>query len=213
MTETHESYCDLSNADIVDGTPKPHYGPCAPTICEFYITDDEGNVLWRQAYPKMSSGYSDDPESRYQRVERPAYEQARDACLEAAFRFGYLPSIRHHSHYTDSVEWPIEVKEIEPYGDVLLTLPMGTFRLNARRARPGQTTSHQTVLFGGAAVGFGEVATEEVPEPVKLFGRVSRYEYSPSGYVVQPSHFEYADGTDSGFLGVYPTDITKVEVK
>jgi len=199
---THENHCTLKS---------DHYGPCASTEREYYVTDEQGGVLWRQARPEYGpdGGWSDDPESDFQKRYLPAENAARQACVDAAFRLGYLPLVRHHSNYTDNVGWPIEVKEIEPYGDVLLTLPMGKYRLAARRAHKGDTTSHVTVAFGGAMVGFGGTATEDVPEPVKVFGRVVTHK--PGVYWFQPSHFEYADGTESGYLGSYPKDITKVE--
>lgn len=185
-----------------------HYGPCAPTEAEYYVVDDSGKVLWRQARPEFAR-YSDDPESVFQQSYKPANDAARQACIEAAFKLGFLPLVRHHSGWTDAVEWPIEVKEIEPYGDVVLTLPMGRYRLAARRARKGETTSHVTV--GEGMFAWGERATDDVPEPVSVHGRVIKYEYSPSGYSFQTSHFTYADGTHSGFLGMYPVDILKVE--
>lgn len=197
----HESYCTLK---------AEHYGPCSPTEREYYVTDDTGKVLWRLGRPEYGpdGGWSGDPESDFQTRYLPAERAAEQACIDAAFRLGYLPLVRHHSTYTDTVEWPIEVKEIEPYGDVLLTLPMGKYKLAARRARKGDTTSHVTTLFGGSAVGFGSVATEDMPEPVRVFGKVVRAGVLGE-YWFQPSHFEYADGTVSGYLGSYPKDITK----
>lgn len=179
MTTTHLNYCKLD---------PNHYGPCSADEHEYFVTNPQGAVVWRQALPP-DPPYSDAPDSDYQRVYKPARDAARQACLDAAFRLGGLPSIRHHARFTDSVDWPIECREITERGDLALTLPVGVFRLEARR----------------------ENGTDS--PPVKIHGRVSRNVSLNGGapYWFQPASVEYADGTRSGFLGSYPRDIFPLE--
>lgn len=203
----HEIYCVLARG---------HYGPCASAESEFYVADNDDKVLWRQPLA-LSPGYSTAPDSEYVRAWRPAYERAKAECLEAAFRLGRLPMRRHHSRHTDAVEWFIAVREIEEYGDLELTLPVGRFRLKARRARKGERIDEIGIDYRFAAMRFGvaiegrvafAVSATDTP-PVRLRGRVLRRD-TESVYVVQPAEIEYADGMRSGEIGNYPMEIERI---
>jgi len=177
----HESFCVLSEL---------HAGPCSEHEAECYVLNDEGAVLWREA--------GDDTATK-------------ERCVKAAWRLGFLPSVRHHSNFTDRVEFPVEVREETDRGDLILTLPMGKFRLAATRVRKGDLLPPTPRLGVSGAAGIAASSTDNESPPVKIFGRVNKSEYSPSGYDFQASCVEYADGTKSGFLGCHPHKLERVE--
>lgn len=184
---THETYCVL-DAD--------HYGPCAPNEREYFVEDDERKVLWRRALP----------------ADEEARAEAGAAAVEAAFRFGHLPYCRNESRNIEAVEFPIEVAEETERGNLILALPMGRFRLQARRARKGELTSG--VVVTSSAVGFGRGAADDTDSvPVRLYGRIGYHKDRLTGEVTcdaQVWKIEYADGTESGDMGVAVRDLERV---
>jgi hypothetical protein len=129
------------------------------------------------------------------------------AVIARAFELKGLPYIVHHARFSDDVLKRFAC--VEDGDSVIVTTPIGQFRLAARRARKGEQASE--VRITGTTVGFGVVATEDQLSPaVELCGRLNL----PSdvcGWTFQPSHFVYEDGTNSGFLGSYPRNVEWID--
>lgn len=100
-----------------------------------------------------------------------------------------------------------EVSETE----VEVTCPIGTFRLPARRARAGETAT--SVRVSGNVTGYGRVTpTDQESPPVRIAGRLNEPTKWQS-WRFQPSHFVYADGSSSDYLGDYPMDVELVDAR
>lgn len=128
----------------------------------------------------------------------PESERRRDMLTEraiaTAFELRGLAFERRHPNWLESDHRVFECAEIEST-IVRVRTPIGYFRTAAKRAKAGDIC-----LTGG-------IRTEDQQSlPTVLYGRLcvpTRY----LGWQFQPSHFCYADGTASQFLGSYPQDI------
>jgi hypothetical protein len=89
---------------------------------------------------------------------------------------------------------------------VAVTTPIGVFRIKARRAKKGDPVT--SVVSAPSVTASGDMATEDQTSlPISIAGRLNAPSHWRSRWTYQPSHFIYADGTSSDFLGMTPMDI------
>lgn len=132
---------------------------------------------------------------------------AAERCVATAWALSGRGVEVRQPRWTEPVAFPIPVTEVEERGDLLLSLPWGLFTLPAHRAGKGELVTVHSEAGPGLAV--ARTANEAVP--VSLHGRVNEPDLH-RGWTVQPSVIDYADGSHSGDLGVYPMDLTAADL-
>jgi hypothetical protein len=116
-------------------------------------------------------------------LDREEYRrELRERAIARAYELGALAYERRNANWLESDHASFACSEVSRV-EVEVVTPVGTFRLNAIRAE-GQESL-----------------------PARVFGRLNAPFETSSGWTFQPSHFGYADGTWSEFLGSYPRDV------
>lgn len=130
------------------------------------------------------------------------YDQ--DGAEAEAYRIGALAYERRTEDWLESLHSSFACRE-DNEQNLIVTTPVGEFRLAAKRVRKGQTS--QAVVVGRGFVGHGHAASEDqVSLPVRILGRLNA-PHGASGWTFQPSAIRYADGTETDFLGLEPRKI------
>ena len=95
---------------------------------------------------------------------------------------------------------------------MVVTTPVGEFKLAARRAQRG---SLKTAVSGtGSVMGFGARAHEDqISLPVLLNGRLNAPRWEGAAWSFQPDSFIYEDGTSSDYLGSPSMDIEWISLE
>ncbi len=131
--------------------------------------------------------------------------ELRQRAIARAFELKGLAYERRNPNWLESDHTHFACREISDT-QVEVTTPIGTFRLNAHRARRGETTT--AVVIGRGFVGSGGHASEDQESlPVEISGRLNPPHWTGDRWHFQPSHFVYADGSSSDYLGDYPIAI------
>lgn len=112
-------------------------------------------------------------------------------------------------NWKESAHRSFRCEETPDGNHVRVFSPVGTFRIAARRAKRGEVTSTVAASASGRVYGFGATASQDQEAlPIRIAGRLNAPQRCMrSDWTFQPSHFEYEDGTCSGWLGSYPLDI------
>lgn len=125
--------------------------------------------------------------------------------LEQAAAMGAVAKERVNPNWAEAVQHVFPCHEVSE-DEIAVTSTVGTFRLQARRARRGEPRT--AVSVGPNIVGSGSTTTEDqMSLPVELHGRLNPPKQPGRPWTFQPSIFRYEDGTNSDFLGLYPIEI------
>ena len=128
-------------------------------------------------------------------------EQLYAESVARAWELGGLPYEERNPRWLEPLMRVFSCREIDA-NTLEIATPVGALLLAARRARAGEMTSEVTVAARSGIIGQGSLAREEQDSPpVKIAGYLREDRAAPT---FAPSHIEYADGTRSGFLGLYP---------
>lgn len=132
-------------------------------------------------------------------------EDLRARSIMRAYELGGLAFERRNPNWLESDHTEFQCRECSET-EVEVDTPLGTFVMQARRARAGETIT--SVVIASTVTAYGRAATEDqLSLPIQIFGRLNPPMHY-TGWTFQPDHFVYADSSHSDFLGGYPRDIT-----